>query len=172
MVTIKVAINLFITAIALIAISHTIFQLSVFGTGISGFFETGISGLSIDDSSGSDSKQNNAQISTKSLIILFSEWLFLIAIITFTLIKGKIESKNELSLSNIKEKYEKGENRTDLDILYDILKEKKHLSLNSISKIFKVSKEVAKSWSETLEAGDLATLFYPRIGDPELVLKK
>jgi hypothetical protein len=61
---------------------------------------------------------------------------------------------------------------TDLDALYNTLKEKKQLKISSIAKVFKVDKEIALEWGKTLEAGNLASVEYPGIGGPVLKIKE
>ena len=170
MVTKKIALGIIITFLILTGTIHGFLQFAVYGTGVAGFYESGISGFSIGEFSGDKIKKEHPSFSSASQIILLLEWFSLLAVIIISLVRGKTEAKKELETIKLKEKYNKGEHKTDLDILYDILKERKHLNLNTISKIFKVDKEVAKNWCETLESGNLATLRYPRIGDPELVL--
>jgi predicted ArsR family transcriptional regulator len=60
---------------------------------------------------------------------------------------------------------------TDIDKLYEILKERKKISFKAISRAFKVSDETVRKWGTTLESGNLARVEYPSIGYPELVIK-
>lgn len=60
--------------------------------------------------------------------------------------------------------------RTDLDVLYEMLKKKKEISLEDVERVFKVSSEVALGWSKVFENGDLAEVDYPRFGKPVLRL--
>lgn len=171
MVTKKTLFKLLITILALITLTHTIFQIAVFGTGISNIYEKGISGFSIGKIElGEDFREENIALSPASKAILIFEWILLAVIITIAVIKGRIDAKKELKTIRLREKYKAGSNKTDIDTLYEILKEKKHLTLNTICQLFGVEKDIAKSWCETLETGNLAILRYPRIGDPELVL--
>lgn len=61
---------------------------------------------------------------------------------------------------------------TSLDALYKILLEKKSLNINFIEDLFGIKKDLALEWARILESGDLATLDYPGIGAPKLVLKE
>jgi hypothetical protein len=172
MVSKKILLNLTITLFILVAIIHTILQFSIYGTGIPGFYESGISGFSIGKFAiGEEFRKEHTSLSNPSKIILIAEWAFILCLIIISLIKGKAEQKKELETLKLKEKHS-SKNKTDLDTLYDLLKEKEHLSIKTIAKIFNVKKEIAKNWCETLESGNLATLRYPRIGDPELVINK
>lgn len=60
--------------------------------------------------------------------------------------------------------------QTDLDILYEILKREKWVTLDNIEKVFKVNSEIALDWSKVLENGNLAIIDYPRFGKPVLRL--
>ena len=59
---------------------------------------------------------------------------------------------------------------TDIDRLYEILKQKKRIRFSAVEKAFNVDEEVVKSWAETLELGGFAVVGYSRVGKPELVL--
>ena len=59
--------------------------------------------------------------------------------------------------------------KTDLDALYTILKNKKEISVRSISNLFKIPEDLAMEWSRILEAGDLATIEYPGFGSPKVM---
>jgi hypothetical protein len=62
--------------------------------------------------------------------------------------------------------------KTDLDTLYNLLKEKKQIGISSIAKSYGVSKEVAMEWARILESGNLADLDYPGFGEPYLRLNE
>lgn len=64
----------------------------------------------------------------------------------------------------------KGRSTTDLDNLYEILKNKKTLSFPMISKAFKVSEDVVFEWGKILEEGNLAKITYPRMSDPQIII--
>ncbi|MFH0808397.1 MAG: hypothetical protein V1888_02165 [archaeon] len=68
----------------------------------------------------------------------------------------------------IKEKVRKS--LTDLDTLYEILKERKSIGIADIEKLFNVNSEVALGWAKILENGDLAIIDYPSFGKPVLML--
>ncbi len=163
---------LLISLLFVIVALHTVLQIALFGTGVSGVLESGISGLSIGKISvDRDIKPQYKSLSTTSLVILASEWAFLIILFISAIIKHKKEVHEDMK-DNIKIQKYKEKTKTDLDILYDVLKEKKHLKLSTITKIFNVSKEVALNWAKTLEAANLAALHYPRVGEPELALNE
>lgn len=162
-------IAIIIPGLILVAIIHSILQLTIFGTGISSFNEAGISGLSIGKLTVTEEFQKNNSISLISKIIIALEWALLISSIIFVLIKNKIEIKKEIENTKLpKIKISKSEKTTELDTLYELIKEKKHLRLSTIAKIFKVKKEVALNWARTLESGNLVKISYPKFGEPEI----
>ncbi len=57
-----------------------------------------------------------------------------------------------------------GDSNTPLDKLYDLLQEKKIMSVEDIAAYFNVSKELVIEWGKILEAGELATISNPRLG--------
>ena len=168
----KLLFTLSIALITLIAIVHIILHVALFGTGIRGFYNSGVSGFSIGQFSQQTVIETKTDFLNISRTIIITEWSLLIILIVTTIIKGKKDLKKELQHVQLKEKHSIEEHKTDLDVLYDILKEKKHLHLQTIAKIFKVDIDVAKNWCQILVAGNLATLEYPRFGDPELILNE
>jgi hypothetical protein len=92
--------------------------------------------------------------------------LILIVFVVFIIIKKaktrRLFSKSEFVHNN--------KANTDLDTLYSILKYKKEISIDDISKIFKIKSEIALGWAKVLENGDLAAIDYPRFGNPVLRL--
>mgnify|MGYP001571628672 CR=1 FL=1 len=84
-------------------------------------------------------------------------------------IQNKEEDKKEVSgvVINVK----RGKSVTELDSLYELLKEKKTLKISVISKLFKISNEKALEWAKILENHDLGEIEYPAFSEPELVSK-
>ena len=154
-----------------IAIVHTIFHFLIYGTGIPGINKSGISGLSIGNLNIGDDLKNNVTVSNTSKISVSIEWMAVVLLGMFTVMYSRMNPENDLRHINIKER-NKGLTTTDIDILYDILKEKKKISLSSIQRVFKVHQEVALEWCKILESGNLATINYPGVGEPSLILIK
>ena len=162
-----------ITSVLIIAIIlHQTLHFTIFGTGISGLYETGISGLSIGKFYLGEELRKNQTASPVSRTILIIEWSLLIIAIAFIFVRNKIEAKKEAESVKLPQKYKKSEKSTELDVFYNLLKEKKHLKLSTIEKVFSVSKKVALSWAKTLESGNLARIEYPRFGEPEVILNE
>lgn len=151
---------------------HTLVHIVVYGTGISGAAESGISGLSIGGFSlDKDLKPQYREYSRTSLFILAGEWAVLLLISLSAFVKHRQAMQEDMSKRFDIQKY-KSSTKTDLDILHDLLKEKKHLRISTIARIFNVKTEIALNWAKTLEAADIATLNYPRVGEPELTLNE
>lgn len=164
--------GIFLILIVVIAVVHLFVQLAFFGTGIEGFAEHGISGLAVD---GSETMTGNiwSRISSStSTIILFAEWGLILLGILFVYAKHRVDLKKEyhdLKLLKEKKNFSKG---TELDNFYELLKESKHFRLSTAATIFDVDEDIIEDWAKTLESGKLATLTYPRIGGPEILLRE
>ena len=151
---------------------HTLAHIVVYGTGVSGAVESGISGLSVGGFSiDNDFKPLYVAYSQISLLILAVEWVTLLLISLSVFMRHRQTINEDIKQEFNIQKY-KSSTKTDLDILHDILKEKKHLRISTIARIFNVKREVALNWAKTLEAADIATINYPRVGEPELTLNE
>ncbi len=151
---------------------HTLFHIVLYGTGISGIAELGISGLSIGKFSiDRDLRESSSNYSMLSIILLIGEWSILILLAISAMVGNKKEEQNNLVTSSLVDKY-RAKTKTDLDVLYDILKEKKKVKIMSIARIFNVKEDIALNWAKALEAANLAYINYPRVGEPELVLEE
>ncbi|MEK6850559.1 MAG: hypothetical protein AABX85_03215 [Nanoarchaeota archaeon] len=129
-----------------------------------------ISGLSIKKI---PENQNNAVFPFFSEMFIVLEWMFLILGTVFMILKQKIDLRKEIINLYITKKYYTHEKKqTDIDVLYGILQEKKHLKIASISKVFHIPRETATEWAKILESGNLASMYYPQFGDPEIILSQ
>lgn len=160
---------LIISLVFIVASLHTLFHIMIYGTGISGALDSGISGLSIGKISLDEIKPQYKEISQNSIYILIGEWSILLLLGISAFIKNRKSIEENMKARPLIKKY-KTKTKTDLDVLYEILKEKKHLKISTIAKIFGITSEIATSWSKTLESANLANLHYPRIGEPELTI--
>lgn len=164
-----------ISLVLLVVIVHLLAHFMVYGTGIPFLGEKGISGLSIgplevNEDELLDFKSANPGFASLSKYIILGEWGLLILLVVLTFAGDRINLKKEVMTLKEKEEYRKSENQTDLDTLYEILKEKKSLRLSTISKLFSIDKELVMQWIDTLESGNLASISYPRFGEPEVKL--
>lgn len=116
----------------------------------------------------------NAQV-----IIFIIAWIIIIAIIFFNyknlrVIKGKKVNAGYYSSikRNIEKKHRFKKGHTDIDLLYSLLKDRKHLKIPAISRIFNISNEKALEWCKILEDSSLAVINYPAFSEPEIEIKK
>jgi|SRR3989344_2371304 len=106
-----------------------------------------------------------------SIIAFVGQWIILliVAILAYLkFIKAKKEEHVNITYNRIKNKKTRSE--TDLDILYNLLLEKKKLSLGLISRTFHVKKDTALEWGKILENNNLARIEYPTFNEPEIRL--
>ncbi len=156
-----------VTFLAIITLTHTASHFVVYGTGIQGFFEAGVSGFAIGPLN-TENIKNNEDISPISRIFLIIEWAFLVFLGTAVIIARRMSVKEEVISMSALQKRDKS--KTDIDSLHEILKEKKHLRISTIARVFKISKEKALEWCQILEDANLAAISYPRMGEPEVII--
>ena len=111
------------------------------------------------------------EIISMGLILL--EFIAILSIILHRKSKpAKVKSEpQDFSLEKRTEK-NTSKSKTDLDALYSELKDKKRIKISSISKAFGISKELALEWAKILESGDLASIEYPNMSEPIIVLNE
>ncbi len=99
-------------------------------------------------------------------IFMISQWIILLFILFYAAFRDKMiqKIKNENIDLHIQRNPDK--NKTDLDVLYDILKDKKELPISAISKSFNVTKDIAMEWCKILESGELVSISYPGFSEP------
>lgn len=113
---------------------------------------------------------DSINLSISSKIFLGIQLILIMGILVYTFIYERKMKKRENELIGFH--IEKaGPNETDLDVLYEILKNKKKIGLSAVAKSFKVNKEVAMEWCKILESGDLAIIDYPGFGEPTIKIK-
>jgi len=152
------------------AFVHTTAHFMLHGTGVSGLGQKGVSGLVITKIGFDEGvKDEYAQVSPISSIVIIGEWSLLIILAIFALVHQRLHLKKAEAHIEIKRT---DSSKTDLDLLYEALQEKKIISLSNIEKLFKVDRNTVMSWCTTLESSDLARIQYPRIGEPDLVLEE
>jgi len=102
------------------------------------------------------------------IFLLFQFFLLFLIVVAVVFIVKNITHPKDLFRYN--DFMEKGKSKTDLDSLYKILKQKKEISIDNISRVFGINLDVALGWAKILEGGDLAIIEYPRFGKPILKL--
>jgi hypothetical protein len=108
-----------------------------------------------------------------SLIAFILQWVILLLVVIFAytkFLKHRREEDEKIQGFVIPPLDSRSE--TSLDVFYQLLKEKKSLSIRSISILFKIKKEVALEWAKILEDQDLATIEYPAFSEPEVKFKE
>lgn len=108
-----------------------------------------------------------------SMGIFILQWGILFVILLFTLLsyaKHKHEEGVKLNYAQIRKR--KAKAVTDLDTLYNLLKERKCLNVQSISKVFKITKEKALDWAKILENHELVRIEYPAFSSPEVKINE
>lgn len=104
-----------------------------------------------------------------STIIFVVQWVLILIIILIFYAKF-LKNKKEENIKTIEIKEKKGTG-TDLDTLYDLLKERKNLKISIIAKTFKINEEKALEWCKILEDYNLASIEYPAFSEPEIEVK-
>lgn len=108
------------------------------------------------------------------LKVLYNLRIVLISLIPLTVLFIFIRlfvmvDKGEIGKIDIKKM--RSRSKTDIDILYELIKEKKDIKVSTISKIFEIEKELAMDWAKILESSELVTIEYPGFGGPIIKLK-
>ncbi len=106
-----------------------------------------------------------------SSVVFIAQWVLTGIIVIILYAKHLKRKKTEgarLVISNI----QLGKSGTELDSLYYLLQEKKHLNIGMISRSFKISKDKAMEWCKILEDSDLAVINYPSFSEPEIEIKE
>ncbi len=127
---------------------------------------TGFSGYAISQGV----EKTYTSISPLSRTLFLGQWAVILLILAFVLfrdsrIRGNVVESKEISVKRVS-----SSSGTDLDNLYSVLQEKKKLKLSTISKAFDISEEQALEWCKILEAGNLANIDYPGVGQPVIKL--
>jgi len=159
--------GVFLTLVVVIAVAHLAVHFYFYGTGIKGFAEAGISGFVSDDSETNDSSSGFPL--SKGIIIF--EWALILLGIVFVYAKHKVDLKKELHELKIVKSKKRFSRGTEIDKFYELLQDVKHFRLSTAAQLFDVDEDIVEDWAKILEDGNLATLAYPRMGSPEIVLK-
>jgi len=107
-----------------------------------------------------------------SRVFLISQWTLLFLTLLIAAYKNRKVKKLEKETIKVRLNKDKQKNQTDLDTLYDILKQKKGMKLSVIAKTFKINKDIALEWGKILESGGLAEIDYPGFGEPTIRIKQ
>ena len=105
-------------------------------------------------------------------IILSGEWLLVISIFIITLLKAKMEIKAVDEIIVTPKKTKSNISKTDLDLMYEIIKEKKKLKIKTLAKYFKDEESTITEWARVLEEANLLMVHYPTVGEPVVILNE
>ena len=163
----------FVFFVIFVAILNAIAHFVVYSYSVLGLTGEDVSGFVVRGYAVGDFIQRFYPLSESiSRIVVISEWVLVVILVLLSYFrdKGKVNRK----FGELRSVYEKSKirNGTELDRLYEMLKREKKIDFGSISKLFDVDDEVVKSWAETLEGGKMASIGYPRIGSPFLVIRE
>lgn len=149
---------LLVLVILLANIGFLLYQYGGLNPSLSGFSVT-----NLEDSV----LQTYTSIPKSSTIFLIVEWSFFILLLIGIFVRDKIVLSKDIKRLNLSSKRKRY--RTDLDVLYELLKEKKTIKISTIARAFKIDKDKAMEWAKILESGDLVTIEYPGFrGEPEV----
>lgn len=108
-----------------------------------------------------------------SVIAFVVQWGLLLLIVIIAYLRHlKHKKEEDIKINYSKIKTSKGKSSTDLDVLYDLLKNKKRLKINIIAKTFKITNDKALEWAKILENSELGVIEYPAFNEPEIRLKE
>lgn len=134
----------------------------------SGGLSNGITGFSI---------KTNITDSFKSLsgffqVFIIIEISFVCLILLMAFIRDKNIKKTRKKTIELHIQKNTDKNKTDLDTLFDALKEKKELNISAIETAFGVDKDTVLEWGKILESAELASIEYPGFSEPVIKLNE
>ncbi len=132
-------------------------------------FQVGLSGNIITEDL---DKVAEVNLKTEDKIILISEWLLVISLIAISVIKERIEIGVADQITITSKKTHLGISKTDLDLMYELINEKKEIKVMALVKYFGVDSSTILEWGRVLEEANLIKVRYPTIGDPILSINK
>ncbi|MEK6915049.1 MAG: hypothetical protein AABW89_00725 [Nanoarchaeota archaeon] len=167
------AIKIALSLIILLALVHGVSHVIVFKTGISLTKTTGLSGLVIGDTSSEEIEikiRQNESLPLPSMIIMIAEWVLVFSLLALSSIRKHLaESIQRATHIELSKKRNKSD--TEIDVLYDMLKKNKKITLTKLAELFKVNKKVVEEWGKILEESGFVVVDYPRFGEIEIRLK-
>ncbi len=107
---------------------------------------------------------------SQRIFILSQIILLIIIVVAVFIIAKRVSSKGNLTKKDYITTGENRRSRTDLDVLYEMLKKRKEIRMESVEQAFRVKPGIALEWFKVLENGELAEINYPRFGKPMLSL--
>lgn len=133
-----------------------------------GDFREGVTGFSVQETISGGYKD----MSIVSKIFLILQWIILLIVFLSVIFKERSQKLEQAQSLKIPKDYHLKEQKTDLDVLYDLLKEKKVLKLSAIAKAFNINENIAMGWAKILQTGNLAMIDYPFFGGAVIRIKE
>jgi hypothetical protein len=163
-----------ISLITLIAIIHGISHIVLFNTNLSLMQTIGLSGKAIGETN-LDSVEllikQNEKVPLPSILVIIAEWVLVFSLIALTTIRKRLAESMQKA-THIELVKKKNKSDTDIDLLYEMLKKNKRISLSKLAELFKVDKKVVEEWGKILEENGYAEVDYPRFGEIEIRIKE
>lgn len=120
-----------------------------------------VTGFSIDNASfGGTIIELYNSIPVTTRIFIGVQWVVLLLLLVFIYLKDKKIKNVKDEIEGIDLEKASENSKTDLDTLYNLLKEKKQLKISTISKLFDVNEDIVIGWCKTLETSELVTIDY------------
>lgn len=163
-----------ISLVTLIAITHGISHIILFNTNLSFMQTIGLSGRAVGDislDSIESSIKQNEKVPLPSMLVIIAEWALVFSLIALTTIRKHLAESMQKA-THIELAKKKNKSDTDIDLLYEMLKKNKRISLSKLAELFKVDKKVVEEWGKILEENGYAEVDYPRFGEIEIRIKE
>lgn len=163
-----------ISFIILLALIHGTAHIILFETNLSLVQTIGLSGRVIGDSDTDKIEvfvKQNERIPLPSMLVIIAEWVLVFSLIALSTIRKRLTESMQKA-THIELLKKKNKSDTDIDVLYEMLKKNKRISLSKLAELFKVDKKVVEEWGKILEENGYAEVDYPRFGEIELRIKE
>jgi hypothetical protein len=168
------ALKIVISLIILLAIIHGVVHIILFATNLSLIQTIGLSGRAIGDTNTENIElavRQNEKIPLPSILVIIAEWVLVFSLLALSSIRKHVAEAAQKA-SHIELVKKKNKSDTDIDLLYEMLKKNKRITLSKLAELFKVDKKVVEEWGKILEENGYVVVDYPRFGEIELRLKE
>jgi hypothetical protein len=167
-----VLIKLIFSFVLILFIFNTLIHISLYELGILGLSKESVSGFAVGKIPVGEKIQEGYPINAPvSRAIVIVQWVLVFVVAAGFYASSRIKLNRDCwDLRRMKKSQNRGDG-TDLDVLYELLKEKKRIKFEVISKVFNIDDDLVRDWSRMLEESNLAFVDYPSFGDAELVIK-
>lgn len=163
-----------ISLIVLVALIHGTAHIILFGTNLSLVQTIGVSGFAIGETNTDNieiSVKQNEKIPLPSMLVIIAEWVLVFSLLALSSIKKRL-AESVQKATHIELVKKKNKSDTDIDLLYEMLKKNKRISLSKLAELFKVDKKVVEEWGKILEENGYVEVDYPRFGEIEMRIKE